>query len=96
MKEGVPQRPRKAVDVPQTWAPVSACRPSDWAVFFVRRVPPLGEGLDARSKQGATSMLDLDALVRILAAAKLALELRELLRKDRSDERRGDTDDDVR
>ena len=41
-------------------------------------------------------MLDLDALVRILVAAKLALELRELLRKDRSDERRGDADDDVR
>jgi len=41
-------------------------------------------------------MIDLDALVRILAAAKLALELRELLRKDRSDERRDDADDDVR
>ncbi len=41
-------------------------------------------------------MLDLDALVHILVAAKLALELRELLRKDRSDERHGDADDDVR
>jgi hypothetical protein len=56
----------------------------------------LGGVLDARSNQGARSMLDLDALVRILVAAKLALELRELLRKDRSDERRGDADDDVR
>jgi hypothetical protein len=55
-----------------------------------------GGVLDARSKQGARSMLDLDALVHILVAAKLALELRELLRKDRSDERRGDADDDVR
>ncbi len=62
----------------------------------MRRVPTSGDVLDARYKQGARSMLDLDALVHILVAAKLALELRELLRKDRSDERHGDADDDVR
>jgi hypothetical protein len=41
-------------------------------------------------------MLDLDALVSILTAVKIALELRDRLRKDRSSPRHGDADDDVR
>jgi hypothetical protein len=38
-------------------------------------------------------MIDLDALVSILTAAKLLIELRGYLRKDRSPQRRGDADE---
>jgi hypothetical protein len=37
-------------------------------------------------------MIDLDSLVSVLVAVKLALQVRELLRKDRSPRRRGDAD----
>lgn len=37
-------------------------------------------------------MIDLDSLVGVLIAVKLALEVRKLLREDRPRRRRGDTD----
>jgi len=37
-------------------------------------------------------MIDLETLVSILSAAKLVLELRDYVRKDRSTKRRGDVD----
>ena len=38
-------------------------------------------------------MIDLDALVAILTALKLALELRDRMRRDGSRQRSGDADD---